>query len=322
MSAPHAVLGGWRFRALLLIVLASAAGYLGFSIWGGWREVVAAMARVGITGIAIALALSLVNYGMRFLRWQKYLAVFGHAVPWRESLRIYIAGFGLTILPGKAGETIRSVFLKNHGISYPESLAAYFSDQFSNLISTLLLCSIGMWAYAPAKPMVVMLTALILFILFVLQQAKWLQFLRAAALNRLPRRIAHIIVSALDIVLHSGRCFKLPMLLYGIATGLVAWGAEGFAFWYVMHVLGSGISLPVALFIYSFSILVGAFSFFPGGLGGFEAAMVTLLIFEGVGEPQAVAATVLIRLATLWFAVALGMAALLMTARADARPMN
>jgi uncharacterized protein (TIRG00374 family) len=315
----HAVLSGWRFRALLLIVLLSAVGYLAFSLWGGWREVVAAMIRVGFIGTAIALALSLVNYGLRFVRWQKYLELLGHRVHAPESLRIYIAGFGLTILPGKAGETIRSVFLKNHGISYPESLAAYFSDQFSNLISMLLLVSIGLWVYAPAKPLVVILAVMILIGLFVLQQTKWLQALRAIALNKLPPRPAHFIVSALDIILHSGRCFRLPMLLYGIALGVVAWGAEGLAFYYIMHVLGSDLSLPIALFIYAFSILVGAFSFLPGGLGGFEASMIALLILKHVAQPQAVAATVLIRLVTLWFAVALGVIALSMPERKGSR---
>jgi len=309
------VLSGWRFRALLLIVLLSAVGYLAFSLWGGWQEVVEAMVRVGFFGTAIALALSLVNYGMRFVRWQKYLELLGHRVHTPESLRIYIAGFGLTIIPGKAGETIRSVFLKNHGISYPESLAAYFSDQFSNLISMLLLVSIGLWVYEPAKPLVVILAASILTGLFVLQQTKWLQTLRALALNKLSGRPAHFITSALDVVLHSGRCFRLPMLLYGIALGLVAWGSEGVAFYYIMHVLGSDLSLPTALFIYAFSMLVGAFSFLPGGLGGFEASMVALLMLNNVAQPQAVAATVLIRLATLWFAVALGVIALSMSER-------
>jgi uncharacterized protein (TIRG00374 family) len=321
-SVTHTTLSGWRFRALLLIVLLSAVGYLMFSLWGGWQEVVAAMVRVGLIGTAIALMLSLVNYGLRFVRWQKFLALLGHRVHTPESLRIYIAGFGLTILPGKAGEVIRSLFLKHHGVSYPESLAAFFSEQFSNLISMLLLVSIGLWVYPPAKPLVVILAALIVTGLVVLQQTKWLQALKVIAQNKLPARPAHFITSAIEIVLHSGRCFRLPMLLYGIALGLVAWGAEGMAFYYIMHVLGSDLSLPTALFIYAFSMLVGALSFLPGGLGGAEATMVTLLILNHVAQPQAVAATVLIRLATLWFAVALGVIALTMSERGGSRRLG
>ena len=309
------VLSGWRFRALLLTVLLSALGYLAFSLWGGWHEVVAALGRVGFIGTAIALALSLVNYGLRFVRWQKFLALMGHRVHAPESLRIYIAGFGLTILPGKAGEAIRSVFLKKHGVSYPESLAAFFSEHLSNLISMLFLVAIGLWVYPPAKPLVLILAAAIATGLLVLQQRGWLQALKVIAQNRLPARAAHFVVAAIEIVLHSGRCFSLSMLLYGIALGLLAWGAEGMAFYYIMHVLGSDLSIPTALFIYAFSMLVGALSFLPGGLGGAEATMVALLMLNNIPQPQAVAATVLIRLATLWFAVGLGVFALTMAER-------
>lgn len=315
MGRTHPVLSGWRFRALLLVVLFSAAGYLVFSIWGGWQDVVAAFAQVGLVGCAVALALSLVNYGVRFVRWQKFLSLLGHRVHTPESLRIYIAGFGLTILPGKAGEAIRSVFLKNHGITYPESLAAFFSEHFSNLIAMLLLVAIGLWSYPPAQPMVIVLAAMIGVVLVVLQQTRWLRALERIALQRLPARAGNLVVATISIVLHSGRCFRLPMLTYGIFLGLIAWGAEGVAFYYIMHLLGSDMSLQVALFIYAFSMLVGALSFLPGGLGGAEATMVALLMLNSVAQPQAVAATVLIRLATLWFAVALGIVALLMRER-------
>jgi uncharacterized protein (TIRG00374 family) len=312
---PHAIMGGWRFRALLLTVLVSAAGYLGFSLWGGWREVVEAIARVGLAGTAIALALSLVNYGLRFVRWQKFLGLLGHRVYAPESLRIYIAGFGFTILPVKVGETIRSVFLKQHGVSYPESLAAYFSEHLSNFISMLLLAAVGLWVYPQAQLPVMILSGLILVGLIVLQQTGWLQVIERIAQDKLPARIARFLTHGIEIVLHSGRCFRLPMLLQGIALGVVAWGAEGVAFYYIMHLLGSDISLQTAMFIYAFSMLVGALSFLPGGLGGVEASMLALLVLNGVAQPQAVAATVLIRLATLWFAVALGIVALLLPAR-------
>jgi uncharacterized protein (TIRG00374 family) len=309
------VLSGWRFRALLLIVLLSALGYLGFSLWGGWREVLAAIARIGVGGMAVALALSLVNYGLRFVRWQKFLELLGHRIYRAESLRIYIAGFGLTILPGKVGETIRSVMLKHHGVSFPESLAAFLSDQFSNVISMLMLVVRGMWAYPQAKPMVMVLAVLIVAGLLVLQQTKWLRALELFAQHKFPARLGRLIGHGIEIILHSGRCFSLPMLLYSMLLGMVAWGAEGMAFFYVVNLLDGDISLQVALFIYAFSMLVGAFSFLPGGLGGAEASMVALLIFNHVAQPQAVAATVLVRLATLWFAVALGIIALTLPER-------
>ena len=66
--------------------------------------------------------------------------------------------------------------------------------------------------------------------------------------------------------------------------------------------------LPVvtALFVYAFALLVGGLSFLPGDLGSSEAAMIGLLSLYGLPEAAAIMATLICRLATLWFAVVLG----------------
>ena len=63
-------IGANQWRALVGSVVVAALGYLAFSLWAGWRDVAAAAARVGVTGAATLLALSCVNYALRFLRWQ------------------------------------------------------------------------------------------------------------------------------------------------------------------------------------------------------------------------------------------------------------
>jgi uncharacterized membrane protein YbhN (UPF0104 family) len=198
-------------------------------------------------------------------------------------------------------------------VSYPESLAAFFSDQFSNLISILVLIGLGLWAYPQYQPMVMALLVVIVIGLLVLQQTAWLRAIENFALQRLPARLGKLVGHAIEIVLHSGRCFSLPMLLYGMVLGIGAWGAEGVAFYYVVNQLDGGISLQTALFIYGLAMVIGALS-----LGGMEATMVALLILNHVAQPQAVAATVLIRLATLWFAVGLGIFALSLPERKPA----
>jgi uncharacterized protein (TIRG00374 family) len=79
--------------------------------------------------------------------------------------------------------------------------------------------------------------------------------------------------------------------------------------------LGSTSKLSAAVFIYAFSTLAGAVSFLPGGLGGSEASMILLLRLSSVPLPVAVAAILLIRLTTLWYAVAIGIVALLLGTR-------
>ena len=96
--------------------------------------------------------LSLTNYLLRFLRWGRYLALLDAPVPWRTNLDAYFSGFALTTSPGKLAEMLRSVLLRPHGVPAAASMAAFFPERVSNLLSILLLAAVGLWAYASARP--------------------------------------------------------------------------------------------------------------------------------------------------------------------------
>jgi len=81
------------------------------------------------------------------------------------------------------------------------------------------------------------------------------------------------------------------------------------------------VALGLAIVIYAGTTIAGALSFLPGGLGVTEGAM-TLALVSGAAHfdrASAVAATLLTRLATLWFAVALGIAFLALARRRIAK---
>jgi uncharacterized protein (TIRG00374 family) len=99
------------------------------------------------------------------------------------------------------------------------------------------------------------------------------------------------------------------MLVGGVILGLVAWGAEGIGFYLIVRALEFEAAVPAAIGVYAAGMLIGALSFIPGGLGSTEAAMVLMLSLLGMGVSSAIAATIVCRVATLWFAVALGFCA-------------
>ena len=61
---------------------------------------------------------------------------------------------------------------------------------------------------------------------------------------------------------------------------------------------------------YTSSLILGAASFIPGGLGVVEGSLVGLLNFQGVDISDAFVLVVLIRLFTLWYSVIIGFIAL------------
>jgi uncharacterized protein (TIRG00374 family) len=71
-----------------------------------------------------------------------------------------------------------------------------------------------------------------------------------------------------------------------------------------------------AAFILSISSLVGAASMLPGGLAAADGSLAGLLLVLGVTHDASVAAaaTLIIRFATLWFGVAVGLIGLTIAA--------
>ncbi|MDR0735348.1 MAG: flippase-like domain-containing protein [Zoogloeaceae bacterium] len=308
-AAPEtpAWLSGGRLRALLWPVFLAILGYLGFALWSGWEDVAAAARKIGLAGIGLALVLSLVNYALRFIRWQMYLAALGHRVAWRPSLRIYLAGFALTATPGKAGEALRGLWLQRWRVPFPDSLAAFLSERLSDLLAILLLVLIGLAAHPSMRWLVIMGAAgMLLAFLLVFSQRLQEGLARRVRGEGGVARLLHYFLHTLR---QTRRCHSARLFAAASVLSLIAWFAEAFALYLLIRWMGHETLLAQAVFVYAVSMLAGALSFLPGGLGGAEAVMGGLLVFFGMSGPEAVATTILIRASTLWFAVAIGLAA-------------
>lgn len=317
IDKENATIGQSCFRAVLWSVLLSVVVYLGFIVWNGWGEVAAAVIEIGLAGIAVALLLSLVNYGVRFFRWHEYLKLMNTPVDWMKNIIIYIAGFSLTTTPGKAGEMLRGVLLKREGIPYSISFAVFVSERLSDLLAIIILTLLGLTYYPEAQPFVVIMVLIVLSILFLISSGPLL----GEIVEKFNSHgyLSSIFGYLLNILSLARSCHSPVVLLWATLLSLIAWGAEGYAFFLVLDLMGVDISLLLVMFIYAISLLAGVVSFMPGGLGGVEAAMIGLLVLNGVDDAQAVSATVVIRLTTLWFAVVLGALMLLLV---DRRGMN
>ncbi len=292
-------------RAVFCSVALAALGYLGLSLWAGWRAVLAAMVAAGPVLLLGLLALSLASFLLRFLRWARYLTLLEAPVPWRINLSVYFAGFALTTSPGRVGEMLRSLLLKAQGVPVPASVAAFFAERASDLLAVLLITGLGLWAYAPARPVVGVVLVVFVAALLLTRWTSLIAAIERWAAAR-PQRWARLIVHLCAVVLHFRRCFSASALVMGVACGGLAWLAQGVGFWWLLGALGEPLPLCTAIFIYAFAMLIGGISFMPGGLGSSEAALVALLVLNGYPEAAAVSATLICRLTTLWFAVGLG----------------
>jgi len=108
----------------------------------------------------------------------------------------------------------------------------------------------------------------------------------------------------------------VPLLVAMTLLSAVSWFCESLAAYVCVRGLDLDLSLADTVVVFSLGSLAGAASFLPGGLGVADASMIGLIrVLGDVPRAAAAAATVLIRLATLWYGVALGLIGLAVEAR-------
>jgi len=312
-------------RPLLWSILAAMAIYGGSVIVSDFNAVGESIAKLGLVGWVIVLGLSLFNYGLRFIRWELYLRRLHSRIPLIQSLAYYLGGFAFTTTPGKAGEAVRSLYLKRHGVAYVHSLAAFFTERLVDLFAMVLLALLAALTFPDYQWLILVIMALVVVFIPVVHSRHLHAFFERQLTRLSSEKFRNLGSRLLELLRSSSTLLRSGPLYAGVVLALIAWGAEGVAFHVILQNLDVETSLGLAVGIYSVSVLAGALSFIPGGLGSTEAVMVLLLTLVGVNTPAAIAATLICRLATLWFAVIIGgavLAALEFNTNAAGRPAS
>ncbi len=297
-------------RLFVGIALAIAVIYVGAALLTDAGKTRAALLQLGWFGCTVVLALSGLNYLLRFYRWQYFIALLGRTLPTPLHLLYYLSGFAFTISPAKAGEAFRSLHLREHGVAYSDSLAALFTERLLDLVAMCLLASLIAVEHVAYRPLIggVMVLA---FVLLVMTCHPFLpRRLQALSAASRQRHLALSLSTLANLLRSSQRLLRPGPALFGLLIALVSWGAEGVGLCLICRGLELHVDASTAMGIYALASLAGSAAFFlPAGIGGMEIVMTTLLVAHGAPLRTAVIATLLCRIATLWFAVLIGVAA-------------
>jgi uncharacterized protein (TIRG00374 family) len=211
----------------------------------------------------------------------------------------------MTITPGKAGEFLKSYLIRElNGTSISHSAPVVIVERLTDVIAIIILSMYGVFSYHYGSKALIFCAAIVLIFLFVFSYHPLTNNL-IKTLYKLPffSKISYKIETAYQ----STHILMTPKpLLLTIILSLVSWFFECSAFYLVFKGLNISASLIHSTFIYAFSTLIGAVSMVPGGLGVAEGSMTGLLIMFEVPKYSAVAATIIIRVSTLWFGVFIG----------------
>jgi len=299
----------WRDIAVLAGLFALVlAGLAALAAATGWEETLAGLRSVTGPELGLLLALSLVNYLFRGLRWHLFARRLGLPTTLRQNIRHFLGGFAMSVTPGRVGELVRMRWLRREtGWSFERTAPLVLIDRASDLAAMALLLALALAFSATGIAGALPVVGLALAAAWVATRPRLLRL--AATLGYRVTGVARRLFARVRRASLSLEAFQSPALLtLATVLGLIGWAAEGVAFWFLLDWMGADVGLSAAMAIFIFATLAGGLTGAPGGVGGAEAAMVALLALEGVPLEISVPATLIIRVTTLWFAIGIGLA--------------
>jgi glycosyltransferase 2 family protein len=304
-------------RKIIFSLVFGLLVYVALAFWSDWRQLTAALMEFPWLWLPAVVALTLVNYMGRLLKWQWYLELLGVEITRKESAKVFGVGMLMVMTPGKAGEFLKSYMVKNVNAT-PMSVTApaVLAERMTDGLAMLMLASVGLFAFPYPTARIAALTAAVgIVATLVVIQIRPLALRLLEIARRLPviKRIAGNLSRLYE---SSYLIFRPRNLLIALSIGIVSWAAEGVAYYLVLVGFGAqpGLStLSLAIFIFCISTVIGAVFAMPGGLGGVEGSLVFLsMSLLAMSQAHATAAALLIRFCTLWMGVGIGVVSFLL----------
>ena len=260
--------------------------------------------------LPIIIGLVVFSWIISYSRWNILLKNQNIHIPHSLNFQIFLIGGALGITPGKIGELFKSQILKEKfNIPRTKTAPLFIVEKFLDLVSAMIVTLIGIW-FIPEIGYLAIVGLMISVLLFKILTSKKFFNQTLNFLNKIkflkkylePLSSSHEILSK---TLYSKKMFLLLILsfFYWIIIGCAAFFViEGFGF-----SIGSILNI---ISTYSSSLVIGALSFIPGGIGIAEGSLIGLLTFQGIDISEAIVIVVLIRIFTLWFSTITGFIAL------------
>lgn len=310
-------------QRIIFSIVAGVIVYLAFSIYADFDNLLRAVVSFTWVYFPLVLLLSLFNYLIRYFKWEYYLSLLNIKIKRTNSLLIFLSAFTMSVTPGKLGEVFKSYLLKEeNGTAISYSAPIVIAERLTDFLSIVILCLIGAIVFNYGRVLIIVTGLAFIFVIILISYRTFsIKVIALISKIRFLEKYAIRLQNAYESIY---LLVRIKPLLVVIGLSVVSWFFECLGFYIVVNSFTETINVSIlsATFIYAFSTLLGAIMMLPGGLGATEASLTGLLIYLKIPEALSVASALIIRIATLWFAIAIGIISLVIYQKRKLKPIS
>ena len=298
---------------LILVLVAVVGIYAIFLFMSDYNIISEKISNFKINYLPIILFFVSVSWIPLIIKWHLLLKNCEIHVPLKKSILVFFSGVAFEITPGQIGSLIKSQILKtSSNISRTKTVPIIVVEKVYDLIGAILASIIGIIILG-IEPYLIILAISVLAVIFFFmyyRPASEIFFKRIAKSKSFSKYIDNM--SEFHTIVQKSTNVKIATVC--ILLGVVYWFIISTAAYYTLIAFDINVlDYLTVLAIYTTSILLGAISFIPAGIGVTEGSIAGLFTLNGIDVSTALILSVMIRVLTLWFSVCVGFIALKFT---------
>ena len=224
-------------RGIIIAALGSVLVYAALAFFTDAPAMAAALRSFPLQVFALMLALSMVCFVVRGVRWGALMRVTGYPVSNKDALYLQLSGQTMSVTPGRVGEVLKPWLASNiTDMPMTSGIALVFSERLADLIAVCFLSlgglsTIGgnMWVLVAALSVIVAGTGV--------ASSRWFHGRALAIIERQEwSRKHHASATAISATIQASLTWRT--MLWSVGASVVAWGAEGVGFGLCLYALG------------------------------------------------------------------------------------
>ncbi len=302
--------------SLLVFVVISALAILN----EGFNSFVKSILSINIFYFFLAFVILFLGYVIRYPKWELYIKRLGLRIARTSNFMIYLSMYSMDITPGRWGRgivayTINKITNTKFAKIFPAIVADNFTDFFGFIALSLIM------AFLVGKYL------LLSIVITVILMLPFIFLFNKGPFELLKRRFGNIrwlrgFFKEGALYFKNSKALGIDTYIYSMIYTIPSMFLNGVALYFV--ILSTGVNLnisfiPIVVFVYTSSLLIGIITGIPGALGVTDAALISYLTLFfgplGIDFGLASVITILFRIVSLWFVEGFGFAAFAYTLR-------
>jgi uncharacterized protein (TIRG00374 family) len=256
--------------------------------------------------LPIILVLSPLAWFLIYIRWYLLLQNLGIKIPHKNNFLIFLGSSALGITPGKVGELLKAQFFKEKfGIERTKTVPLIFVEKFYDVVSAVIISFFGIWYFQEAGYIIIgAIVSIIILSALISSQSIFNKAIHIFGKFSFTKKFLEPLSESYEYIRESLR-WKIAVLSISLSIGY--WLVISVTVYFVMLALNiDPLDFGVLIITYTASLILGAVSFLPGGIGVTEGTLVGLFSLQNIDISTAIVLVIFIRIFILWYSVIVG----------------